>query len=86
MPQGRVPHGQRFVGMFHFHGGGEFYQIALPCKLHYGFKDHAQALGRSQSSQPGLCKCPESGLVTKGQDPQALGPMEEREAVMANIN
>lgn len=41
---------------------------------------------RSQSSQPGLCKCPESGLVTKGQDPQALGPMEEREAVMVNIN
>lgn len=46
----------------------------------------ALLLGRSQSSQPGLCKCPESGLVTKGQEPQALGPVEEREGVMVNIN
>jgi hypothetical protein len=57
--------------------------IAL--KLHCGFQGHAQSLG-SQSCQPGLCRCPESGLVTKGQDPQALGPMEEREVVMVNIN
>lgn len=40
----------------------------------------------SQSFQPGLCDRPESGLVTKGQDQQALGPTEEREAVTVNIN
>lgn len=37
-------------------------------------------------SQPRLCKCPDSVLLTKGQDPQALGSMEEREVVIVNIN
>lgn len=58
------------------------YLISMMVELHRGFQGHAQLLG-NQSGQPGLCKCPESGLVTEGQDPQALGAMED---VMVNIN
>lgn len=78
----RLLDGQR---AFHFHGGGEFYQDSITLKIAlWFFKAIPHPWG--VCSQPRLCKCPDSVLLTKGQDPQALGSMEEREVVIVNIN
>lgn len=70
---------------FGFHDGGEFYQTAHLENCTVVFQGHTPPLG-SLLLQPRLCKCPDSALLTKGQDPRALGPMEEREVVIVNIN